>query len=240
MMRILTVSLLTFAIALWSWPSHSQTGSPQAEWINAMRQGGYVIVLRHGATPTDQADTDPLHLENVAQQRQLNDQGREQARTMVAAIHKLNIPVGQVHTSAFNRAVETGQLLGFGEVKPSLDFAEGGLVVTPVENNRRAQALRKIAATMPPVGSNVIVVTHRPNILDAFGKDWFDVREGEASIFAPDGTGGYKLITRVQADEWNKLAQAGGSTYTGKPALTAILNYKGFSARWQPSTTCAV
>src|SRR5947209_4386078 len=131
-MRILTVSLLTFAIALWSWPSHSQTGSSQAEWINAMRQGGYVIVLRHGATPTDQADTDPLHLENVAQQRQLNDQGREQARFMGAAMHKLNIPVGQVHTSAFNRAVETGHLLGFGEVKPSLDFAEGGLVVAPV------------------------------------------------------------------------------------------------------------
>ena len=119
--------------------------------------------------------------------------------------------MGQVHTSAFNRAVETGQLLGFGEVKTSLNLAEGGLVVTPVENNRRAQALRKIAATMPPAGSNVIVVTHRPNILDAFGKDSFDVREGEASIFAPDGTGGYKLITRVQADEWNKLAQAGAN-----------------------------
>jgi broad specificity phosphatase PhoE len=176
-----------------------------------MRQGGYVIVLRHGATPTDQADTDPLHLENVAQQRQLNDQGRQQARTMGAAMRKLNIPVGQVHTSAFNRAVETGQLLGFGEVKPSLDFAEGGLVVTPVENNRRAQALRKIVATVPPAGSNVIVVTHRPNILDAFGKDWFDVREGEASIFAPDGTDGFKLIARVKADEWNKLGQAGAN-----------------------------
>jgi hypothetical protein len=25
--------------------------------------------------------------------------------------------------------------------------------------------------------------THKPNILDAFGKDWFDVREGEASVF---------------------------------------------------------
>jgi len=210
-MRILRVAILIVGAALWSAPSHSQTGSSQAEWINAMRQGGYVVVLRHGATPTDQADTDPLHLENVAQQRQLNDQGREQARTMGAAMRKLGIPVAQVHTSAFNRAIETGQLLGFGEVKPSLDFAEGGLVVTPVENNRRAQALRKIAATVPPAGSNVIVVTHRPNILDAFGKDWFDMREGEASIFAPDGTGGYKLIARVQADEWNKLAQAGAN-----------------------------
>jgi broad specificity phosphatase PhoE len=207
-MRILRAALLTIAAVLCSVPSHSQTGPSQAEWINAMRQGGHVIALRRGATHTDQADTDPLHLENVAQQRQLNDQGREQARAMGSALRKLNIPVSQVHTSAFNRAVETGQLLGFGEVKPSLDFAEGGLVVTPIENNRRAQALRKITATLPPAGTNVIVVTHRPNILDAFGKDWFDVREGEASILKPDGSGGYKLIARVQADEWSKLAQA--------------------------------
>jgi phosphohistidine phosphatase SixA len=207
-MRVVRAALLTVAAALWSAPSHGQPGAPsQAEWINAMRQGGYVIVLRHGATPTDQADTDPLHLENVAAQRQLNDQGREQARTMGTAIRKLNIPVSQVHTSAFNRAVETGQLLGFGDVKPSLDFAEGGLVVTPIENNRRSHALRKITATVPPAGTNVIVVTHRPNILDAFGKDWFDVREGEASIFKPDGIGGYKPIARVQADQWSKLAQ---------------------------------
>jgi hypothetical protein len=44
--------------------------------------------------------------------------------------------------------------------------------------------------------------------LDAFGKDWFDVREGEASVFKPDGNGGYKLIVRVQAGDWSKLAQA--------------------------------
>jgi hypothetical protein len=124
---------------------------------------------------------------------------------MGAAMRKLNIPVREVHTSAFNRAAETGQLLGFGDVKPSLDFAEGGLVVTPTENGRRAQALRKIAATMPPAGSNIIVVTHKPNILDAFGKDFFDVREGDASIFKPDGAGGYKLLARVQADDWSKL-----------------------------------
>jgi hypothetical protein len=50
-------------------------------------------------------------------------------------------------------------------------------------------------------------VTHKPNIVDAFGKDWFDVREGEASIFKPDGKGGYTLVARVQAADWAKLAQ---------------------------------
>jgi hypothetical protein len=58
-----------------------------------------------------------------------------------------------------------------------------------------------------PPGTNVIVVTHKPNILDAFGKDWFDVREGEASVFKPDGNGGYKPIVRIQAGAWSEFAQ---------------------------------
>ena len=179
--------------------------------INALRGGGHVIVIRHGATPLDQADTDPLHLENIDKQRQLNDAGRAQARSIGAAMRKLKIPVGEVYTSMFNRAVETAKLPGFGEVKPSVDFAEGGLVVTSIENNRRAQALRKLAAALPPPGTNIIVVTHRPNILDASGKDWFEVKEGEASIFKPDGAGGYKLIARLQANDWSKLAQTGSN-----------------------------
>src|SRR4030088_2152943 len=179
----------------------------QAEWIDAVRAGGYVIVFRHGATHNDQADTDPLHPENVAQQRQLNDQGRALAKSIGDAMRKLKIPVGQVHTSMFNRAVETGNLLGFGEVTSSADISEGGLVVTPIENDRRTAAMRKLAATVPPAGRNAVVVSHKPNILDAFGKDWFDVKEGEASVFKPDGNG-YKLVARVTADQWAKLAAA--------------------------------
>jgi len=195
------------AATFWLLSATEQSAQAQAEWINAVRQGGYVIVFRHGATHQDQADTDPLNPKNVAQQRQLNEAGRAKAKEIGEAFRKLRIPVGQVQSSVFNRAVETGTLMGLGEVTSSLDLAEGGLVVTPVENNRRAQALRKLAATVPPAGTNIVVVTHKPNILDAFGKDWFDVREGEASVFQPGG-GGYKLIVRVQADEWGKLAQA--------------------------------
>ena len=66
--------------------------------------------------------------------------------------------------------------------------------------------MRKLAATAVP-GTNVLVVSHKPNILDAFGKDWFDVREAEISIFKPDGAGSYRPVTRVVADDWVKLAQ---------------------------------
>lgn len=197
------------AVAATSWllSPTEQSARAQADWINALRQGGYVIVFRHGATYQDQADTDPLNPKNIAQQRQLNDAGRAKAKEIGEAFRKLRIPVGQIQSSVFNRAVETGTLMGLGEVTSTPDLAEGGLVVTPIENNRRALALRKLAATVPPAGTNIVVITHKPNILDAFGKDWFDVREGEASVFQPGG-GGYKLIVRVPADEWNKLAQA--------------------------------
>ena len=36
-------------------------------------------------------------------------------------------------------------------------------------------------AQMPKEGKNTFPITHKPNIIDALGKDWFDVKEGEAS-----------------------------------------------------------
>jgi phosphohistidine phosphatase SixA len=199
--------LLCALIGLLPGAANSQPAASQPEWIDSLRQGGHVIVFRHGATYPDQADTDPLNPANVGKQRQLNEDGRALARSIGESMRKLAIPVGQVQTSMFQRAVDTGTLLGFGDVKASPDITEGGLVVSPNENNRRAAALRKLAGTPPMPGSNVVIVSHKPNIMDAFGKDWFDVREGEASVFRPDGNGGHALIVRVQASEWSKLAQ---------------------------------
>jgi len=171
-----------------------------------LKQGGYVIVFRHGATNRDQADTDPLNFDNIAQQRLLSEKGKEVAKQVGEAFKRLEIPLGRVYTSKFNRAVETGKLLSGSEVMPSLDVTEGGLVVTPIENDRRAEALKKMAGTTPEAGKNTLIVTHKPNIVDAFGKDWFDVKEGEASVFKPDASGKAAFVTRVQAVDWIKAA----------------------------------
>ena len=204
--RLVRLALACAFFTVLAGASGGQPAPSQGEWISALRDGGYVIVFRHGATYQDQADTDPLNPKNVSKQRQLNDEGRALAKSIGESLRQLRIPVGEVHTSVFQRAIDTGALMGFGDVKASADYTEGGLVVTPIENSRRAAALRKIVATAPPTGTNIIVVTHKPNILDAFGKDWFDIREGEASIFKPDGNGGYRPIVRVQAGDWSRLA----------------------------------
>src|SRR5215510_6340646 len=174
--------------------------------VVALQQGGYVIVFRHGATNRDQADTDPLNHDDLAKQRLLSDKGKDLAKQVGDAFKTLGIPLGKVYTSKFNRAVETGKLVSGSDVTPSLDITEGGLVVTPIENDRRAEALQKMTGTVPEAGKNTLIVTHKPNIIDAFGKDWFDVKEGEASIFKPDGSGKAILVARFQAIEWIKAS----------------------------------
>jgi phosphohistidine phosphatase SixA len=176
----------------------------------ALKEGGHVIVFRHGATNRDMADTDPLNVDdpnNVSKQRHLSERGRQVAREIAGAFKTLQIPIGSVYTSKFFRAVETGRLLSGKDVVTTADISEGGQVVTPIENDRRAEAMRKLAATVPAKGTNTLVVTHKPNIMDAFGKDWFDVREGEASIFKPDGSGKFVLLGRVQAAQWAELTK---------------------------------
>jgi phosphohistidine phosphatase SixA len=173
----------------------------------ALRAGGLVIVVRHGAAFADQADTDPLNFENIAAQRNLNDKGKTLAKAFGDALRQGGIPVGEVYTSKYNRAYETAVIAGLKNIEKTADLTEGGLVVSPNENNRRIEAFHKMLGTAPKPGTNTIFITHKPNIVDALGKDWFDVKEGEASLFRPEN-GSYKLLARVQMDEWPRIAAA--------------------------------
>ena len=179
-------------------------GTPE-KLLQSLRAGGYVIVVRHGATFSDQADTDPFNFDNIAKQRNLNEKGKQLAKEFGDAIHQLGIPVGKVYTSNFNRAYETAVLAGFKDIEKTIDLTEGGLIVSPDENSRRAVALRRMLAHAPEKDKNSFLITHKPNIVDALGREWFDVKEGEASIFKPEG-GKYQLVARVQMEDWPKLA----------------------------------
>jgi len=177
------------------------------ELAQALRAGGLVLVVRHGATFPDQADTAPINFDNVATQRNLNDKGKGLAKAFGDALRQAGVPVGTVYTSKFNRAYETAVIAGFKDIEKTTDLTEGGLIVSPNENNRRADAFRKMLGVPPKDHTNTILITHQPNIVAALGKDFFDVKEGETSIFRP-ADGGYKLVARVQMDEWSRIAAA--------------------------------
>jgi hypothetical protein len=54
-----------------------------------------------------------------------------------------------------------------------------------------------------------VIVTHKPNLIEAFGSSLADMREGEAAVFEPDATGdGYRVVARFQANDWGLLIEA--------------------------------
>ena len=198
--------VLAFTLLAASTPKTSAQASLQdADIAKALRTGDLVMVVRHGATFPDQADTNPLNFDNIAAQRNLNDKGKALAKAFGDAMRQAGVPVGKVYTSKFNRAYETAVIAGFKDIEKTTDLTEGGLIVSPNENNRRTEAFRTLIGTAPKPYTVTILITHQPNIVAALGKDWFDVKEGEASIFRP-ADGGYKLVARVQMDEWPHIA----------------------------------
>jgi len=182
------------------------------ELMSTLKQGGYVLVFRHVATDDSQKDIYPFNLEDMKAQRQLSDKGRDMARQIGAAIKKLGIPSGVIYTSRLNRAIETGKLLFDKDVTPvdaltdsSAESTSG--MANPIGTNQKAGlAVRELVNVAPKAGTNNMLVTHKTNIADAFGKEASDVQEGEAFVYKSDGSGPSAFVTRIKAADW--IAQA--------------------------------
>ena len=177
------------------------------ELAQALRAGGLVLIIRHGATRSDEADADPVDFDNIAAQRNLNDKGKAAAVALGEAFRRIGAPVGKVYTSRFNRAYETATLAGFKEIEKTPDLTYAKSAASPDKNTTNPEAVRKMLGTAPQPGTNTVLITYTPNIVDALGKDWAEVKEGEASIFRP-ANGSYTLVARVQMDDWPRIAAA--------------------------------
>jgi len=198
---ILGVVLMTAGIV------HAEPPSP-TELVPELRKGGYILFIRHPKTNPDQADTDPLHLDNIKAQRQLSHEGRRQAKALGEAFRALKLPIGKIISSKFYRAQEAAGLLDLGEVTTSENVTEGGLVVSPRVNDQRATALRELLSTAPAEGTNLIIVSHKPNLQDAAGKEFGDLSEAEVVVFSPLGDGKFKVVARVAPPEtWSNWAK---------------------------------
>jgi phosphohistidine phosphatase SixA len=180
--------------------------------VAAMKDGGYVIVFRHGATDDSQKDVYPFKFDDMSAQRQLSDKGRAMASDLGAALAKLGVPVGEVYTSRLNRAVETGKLIGGKDVAPVDELTDSGAgsssaMANPDGKNAKAgRAVRELVNVPPKAGANNMAVTHKTNVTDAFGKEFADIREGEALVYKTSASGPATFVARVQANDWIALA----------------------------------
>jgi len=201
------------ALLVWA-PAWPQTAEPQrsslpsrelppAELLAELRKGGYVLYFRHAATDFSQNDARMKSYEDCADQRNLIDKGRSDARAIGAAIRELRIPVERVLASPFCRTVETAQLV-FGRAEKMQEVRGGPSA--PAGSERYA-ALQKILATPVRAGSNLAVVSHGNPFYSVAGAPY--LAEGEAAVIRPMG-GDFQVVARIRIDSWEGLKRAAG------------------------------
>ena len=166
------------------------------ELVDAVRDGGHVLYLRHTRTPQDAVDQ-PDPLGDCSRQRLLDDAGRADARALGAAVRALEVPVGEVLASPFCRTVETAEL-AFGRVVTE----DGLLSPTPSTRGRTTRVLRELLSTVPDDGENTVLVGHLTNLqlLSTASPE-----EGGTVVLRPDGEG-FVLVGSVPPQGWQDLA----------------------------------
>jgi phosphohistidine phosphatase SixA len=205
---LVTAVLLIAAVvaAAWGASAHASTSAETSLMPNEavadslserLRRGGYVVYFRHAATDMSMTDSTD-NLADCTMQRNLNAAGRADARTIGREWRRLRFPVGQVLASRYCRARDTARL-AFGRFTASTDIT--ALPAATAERARRVRALRRLLAQRPARG-NTILVAHQYNIEEATGTS---LDEGEAGVFEPRGTRGFRLVAKIKPRAWARL-----------------------------------
>jgi phosphohistidine phosphatase SixA len=179
----------------------SQT-MPADALVKALRQGGYVLVMRHASAPQQPPDKQAADADNLNLERQLDDAGRAGATAMGMALRKLKIPIGDVLASPTYRALQTVRYAQLANPQSHAELGDRGQSMKGVTDADGAW-LRERTAQLPK-GTNTIIVTHTPNLTRAF-PEWGAVADGEVVVVGSDGKGGTRPVGRIKIDEWPRL-----------------------------------
>ena len=168
------------------------SAEPSPELLRQLREGGLVLYLRHTSTDFSQNDSRMKSYEDCANQRNLTDRGREEARAIGEHIRRLKIPVGEVFASPFCRTMETARL-AFGKATATNEVRGG-----PVEASRY-EGLRKLLSTPVHGGTNRVISSHGNPFYALAGPPY--LAEGEFAVVKPEGER-FSVIARIRLSDW--------------------------------------
>jgi phosphohistidine phosphatase SixA len=204
--RCLVLLLAFFALAACGGaetPEQEDERLSVLELVEELREGGYVVYIRHTATDMSQKDTHKTDVSRCDGMRNLTDAGREQARELGRAFRELEIPVAEVLASEYCRTRETAQL-AFGEFR-----REPRLTGFPPDDPRgpyeaRVRATRELLGSPPPEGRNTVLVAHVKNLEAAAD---VEIEEGDSAVFQPFGGSRFRYLGRVPVAAWPRLVE---------------------------------
>lgn len=183
-------------------PAQAQSNSGKA-LVSDLAKGGYVIYMRHTKTDRDQKDSDVSNLADCSKQRNLNDEGRKQAKSIGEAFVKLGINVGEILASPYCRATETAMIMfGHADKADELRYLTR---LSPSEAEAANAWLKQQLGKPTKPGTNRILVSHTANLKTA--TDIWPKNAGDINVFKPNGNGGYTHVGTILVDEWSGLTQ---------------------------------
>jgi phosphohistidine phosphatase SixA len=171
----------------------------------ALRAGGLVLYMRHPATEPGQNDAEDLDFRDCATQRNLSAAGRQVAAELGEALRRIGAPVRRAVTSEYCRARETAVLMGLPSAEVDGDLNDGGRMLAKGPGSPAAEALRAMLRSAV-AGEIVLVVAHRPNLVDAAGPAFADLAEAEIVAFRPvSAPPGFAPLARIRPADWPGL-----------------------------------
>ena len=164
----------------------------EAGW-NAAKQPGAIILMRHALAPGT-GDPADLDLADCGTQRNLSDEGREQARKIGDAFKQRRIEITKVLTSQWCRCRETAELLDLGPVE-EFSALNSFFRDRSTADAQTREALDFLDAL--PEDERLVLVTHQVNITaltNVFPKS------GEAIVIDVSAGGEVELLGRILID----------------------------------------
>ncbi|MBD1844916.1 histidine phosphatase family protein [Cyanobacteria bacterium FACHB-63] len=150
-----------------------------------------VILMRHALAPGT-GDPSNFRLNDCSTQRNLSQEGRNQAKRIGQVFRQRQIPVGRVLSSQWCRCLETARLMNLGKVEqfPALNsfFRDRSTESVQTEQLRQFMIKNKAAKQV------VIMVTHQVNITAITG---VVPSQGEAIVVQLDTQNQFKSIDEL-------------------------------------------
>ena len=157
--------------------------------LNTSSAKGYVLLLRHSLAP-GVGDPDNFKLGDCSTQRNLSQEGRDDASEIGAWIKRQKVKIYRVESSRWCRARQSAELLDIGKVKlnKNLDslFRESNLESHPKTLKTKEQILNHRSKS-----GLLVLVGHYVNIAALVG---VGVDSGEGVIVKADKNGVIKVL----------------------------------------------
>jgi len=178
--RLARVSSCVLGISLSITPGLAAGDSEEA-WA-ALVKGGHVALIRHGnAPPGYGGDPAGFKIDDCKTQRNLDEQGRGEARALGEAFRNRGVRVDRILSSPWCRCLETARLMAVGPVEESWALVPDRDSSAPV----RLLELKEIVSAWRGPGT-LVLVTHALTVRALLG---FLPIQGETVVLRP-GTGG--------------------------------------------------